>query len=238
MKKILSALAVFGVVSLCIPLYAQNIETPNFEMRHHRHRHRDKSDDCGCERHHSHERGHKGATGPTGPTGPKGQTGSTGPTGGPSFGYFYSTSLQAIDPGEAVFFENQNFPARGPAFTFTPGIGPNGESFQILQTGYYAINYGLFVVNGFFNEPPPPFGLALTLNGTTIPNSLYYPLDFISNNGDMASFAGIFHLPSTGTLQLINIGTRFIEIAPPLSNSPESTVTTSAYISIQFLSPD
>jgi hypothetical protein len=234
MKKLLSTLVVFGGISLCIPISAQDSEMPDVELRHHRHK-----DDCGCKkRRHSHERGRRGPTGPTGPIGATGSNGTTGAIGErPSFGFFYSTTGQIIGPGDAIFFENQGVAATGPAFTFTPAPGPSGESFQILQTGYYAINYGMVVTSGVAGIED--IGLGLVLNNiTTIPNSLYYPLDYMHGDGFMPAFAGIFHVSSTGSLKLANIGTESFTITPPASFTGPTPVNTSAYISLQFLSPD
>jgi hypothetical protein len=240
MKKIVF-LSIYFSLSSITALWAQDNSNDllEVEMRHHHKSH--------CRRHRHHSSSERGPTGPTGPTGARGatgNTGSTGPTGplstSPSFGSFYSTIEQTVPLGGAVFFETAGAGPIGTAFSFDPGTDITGSSFLIDETGFYAISYGLFagVTGGLPGNQPPSVGLNFNLTGIT--GSYYIAADV---NGDIAmpAFMGIFHLGSTGVLQLVNIGQLPLLITPPDSVSGPSgspPVDVSAYISIQFLEAD
>lgn len=233
-KKIIIPM-LLGLTCLCPSAWSKDLssELPEVNMRRHHHRHHKSSS------HHSHKgaTGPRGATGATGPTGPKGNPGATGATAAfipPSFGSFYSTSIQTVPPFGPIFFENTNSGPIGTAFTFTPGVGPLGEIFTIVEPGFYAISYGVWGQNLVIS---PDVGIALLLNGSIVPGSDYFPHD---TEGDlnMAGLSGIFHL-SKGFLQLRNITSEtFVISSPFIDGLTKAPVDTSAYINIQFLSPD
>lgn len=179
--------------------------------------------------------GATGASGPTGSTGSQGTTGAPGATGlvglSPSFGSFYSSNDQFILQNQAVYFEKENFPQVGNAFSYTPAVG--STIFTINQTGYYEISYGAF---GGDSLP----GMALKYNSSILPGSEYVPVDAFFFPYSMASFSAMFHFSVTGSLSLINISTiNVLNIFPPAEFAfPTSNVQNSTYFNIIFLRPD
>jgi hypothetical protein len=244
MKKFFLAALALSSLSL-LPAFALDpiIDTDDYDFDS---CHRKKSHSSS---HHNH-RPKPGPTGSTGATGATGATGNSGPQGGrgvtgvtgaqgitgatgvgvtPSFGSFFSTISQSVTgPSGTISFQNANSGPTGPAFTFVLG----SDTFNILQTGYYAISYGVFGAPGTGAELP---AIALSLNSATLTGSAFSPFTTLAGE-DMDSFRGIFFLGTTGSLKLINISTTTFPIFAP-SFLFSNDVNTSAYINIRYVSP-
>jgi hypothetical protein len=257
MKKFFLAALALSSLSL-LPVFAVDslIHSDDYELDS---CHRKKECPCRCPP--PGAMGDPGATGPTGPTGPTGATGQTGasgvggtgapgatgspgntgapgPTGGvvsPSFGSFYSTTAQLPGVSGTIFFENANCGPTGSAFAFTLG----SDTFEILLPGFYAISYGVFsggTPAGLFTFP----AVGLVFNSSLLPGSAFFPFDS-NTNAYSTSFAGIFFLGVTGTLQLINMGPTgalpMVLIPPSTDVNLQAATNTTAYINIELLNP-
>lgn len=168
------------------------------------------------------------ATGPTGPccTGPTGPSvtgptgfGVTGPTGpcctgptGPSSGLVttpgllsvYSTSLQPLDPGEAVAFENFAIPIAGTAFTYNPATG----EVTFNEAGIYDLTYELAISEtGEF---------AAVVDGVPLPSTRYRPSAVGAPPIDRLVMKTLLEVTEDQVLTVRNIGADSALLAPPL----------------------